>query len=382
MYYYETPSHNIAAGIILPVVDIIAVGLRFWVRTKQKQALKADDWLLVPATIMIVGIGILMVYGVSQEALAHNVVFPEGYTGSPYLIQTDQLELNGKLEWAFNVMFPLVLGCTKASFLFFYQRIFSVNKNSKTTILLTTMIVLVAAWTAAFFFALFFMCGTDFEAIWGPTVNLYTICTKTLATILSLCFTDFFADIMIITIPIPLIWRLNLSKNRKIGISAIFLLGIVTIAASLTRLIISAQFVIAGFYPTADEILIVTLYIYWAMIEAGIGILVACLPTLAFLFRGFSWGSIVTTTRSLLRSSRWGSRTVHPGESYVTLEHLESGRMKDASVYPGLPRHIHRAVSHDHIAGSDLSITDEIPPVPSLEGSRSHEPILDRPARI
>lgn len=176
-----------------------------------------------------------------------------------------------------------------------------------------------------------------------------------------------------------------------------------TIAASLTRLIISAQFVIAGFYPTADEIrklsaalqyylstyltmiaylVIVTLYIYWAMIEAGIGILVACLPTLAFLFRGFSWGSIVTTTRSLLRSSRWGSRTVHPGESYVTLEHLESGRMKDASVYPGLPRHIHRAVSHDHIAGSDLSITDEIPPVPSLEGSRSHEPILDRPARI
>lgn len=67
------------------------------------------------------------------------------------------------------------------------------------------MIVLVAAWTAAFFFALFFMCGTDFEAIWGPTVNLYTICTKTLATILSLCFTDFFADIMIITIPIPLV---------------------------------------------------------------------------------------------------------------------------------------------------------------------------------
>lgn len=51
MYYYETPSHNIAAGIILPVVDIIAVGLRFWVRTKQKQALKADDWLLVPATV-------------------------------------------------------------------------------------------------------------------------------------------------------------------------------------------------------------------------------------------------------------------------------------------------------------------------------------------
>lgn len=46
---------------------------------------------------MIVGIGILMVYGVSQEALAHNVVFPEGYTGSPYLIQTDQLELNGKV---------------------------------------------------------------------------------------------------------------------------------------------------------------------------------------------------------------------------------------------------------------------------------------------
>ena len=42
--------------------------------------------------------GIVVVYGVSQEALGHDVRFPPGYTGSPFAIHTDQLELCGKVS--------------------------------------------------------------------------------------------------------------------------------------------------------------------------------------------------------------------------------------------------------------------------------------------
>lgn len=49
--YYDTAPHVIAASVALPVVDIIAVALKFRTRQFQKQPLKADDWLLVPATV-------------------------------------------------------------------------------------------------------------------------------------------------------------------------------------------------------------------------------------------------------------------------------------------------------------------------------------------
>ncbi|KAK5626604.1 hypothetical protein RRF57_002319 [Xylaria bambusicola] len=90
MHYYETPGHNIAAAVVLSVADIIAVSLRFWVRRKQSQPLKADDWLMIPALVgawplralrcitggllilpssqfLTVGIAIAILYGVSQR---------------------------------------------------------------------------------------------------------------------------------------------------------------------------------------------------------------------------------------------------------------------------------------------------------------------------
>lgn len=49
--YYETAGHAMAASVALPVVDIIAVALKFRIRRIQKQPWKADDWCLVPATV-------------------------------------------------------------------------------------------------------------------------------------------------------------------------------------------------------------------------------------------------------------------------------------------------------------------------------------------
>ncbi|KAI0100100.1 hypothetical protein GGR51DRAFT_533813 [Nemania sp. FL0031] len=381
MRYYETASHNIAAAVILPLADIVAVSLRFWVRMKKKQRLEADDWLLIPATLLTIGIGIVILYGVCHKALGHTLILPEGYTGSIYLLQTDQLELNGKLEWAFDLMFPWAIGCTKASLLFFYLRIFSVNKWSKTTVFLKILISLVFIWSTAFFIAVLFTCKTNFAAIWGPTVNLYTICIKTLAKLEAICLTDFFADVIIIILPIPLIWHLKLSKGRKIGISAIFLLGIVSIAASLTRLVLISQLVFTGFIPTADEILLVTLEIYWAMVEVGIGILVACLPSLAILFKGLSWERVTNTARSLLRSSPRGSRSSQTGGNSVSLSRMydaEAGKVKNGWIRTNSSHYISTPVGNTVLEGESSS-THSLPRVRQLG---SHETSSAGPKQV
>ena len=49
--YYQSPGHVIAASTVLPVLDILAVSLRFYARRKQRLAFAIDDWLTLPALV-------------------------------------------------------------------------------------------------------------------------------------------------------------------------------------------------------------------------------------------------------------------------------------------------------------------------------------------
>ncbi|KAH8163693.1 hypothetical protein CIB48_g4558 [Xylaria polymorpha] len=48
------------------------------------------------------------------------------------------------------------------------------------------------------------------------------------------------------------IWQLNLKLTKKIAITAVFLLGAVTVAVSLLRLVITARLVVFGFDPNTN----------------------------------------------------------------------------------------------------------------------------------
>lgn len=49
--YWCTPEHVITAAIGLTILDITFVTLRFVARKKQRQPLKVDDWIIIPATV-------------------------------------------------------------------------------------------------------------------------------------------------------------------------------------------------------------------------------------------------------------------------------------------------------------------------------------------
>ncbi len=50
-FSYPTAGEIIAAGTVLPVLTIIAVSLRFCVRSRQQAAAGLDDWLTIPALV-------------------------------------------------------------------------------------------------------------------------------------------------------------------------------------------------------------------------------------------------------------------------------------------------------------------------------------------
>lgn len=52
-------------------------------------------------------------------------------------------------------------------------------------------------------------------------------------------------------------------------------------------------------YPIPVE---VTACMYWGMVECGVGVVAACLPTIQFLFRIWVWEPAVVSTKSMFSS--------------------------------------------------------------------------------
>jgi hypothetical protein len=91
---------------------------------------------------------------------------------------------------------------------------------------------------------------------------------------IALASTNTFTDITILFLPMPLVWRLQISLSKKISISGVFLLGGFVCAIALYRI---------STLPLIDNNDITYSNTYagiWTSIEGSVGVIVACLPSL------------------------------------------------------------------------------------------------------
>jgi hypothetical protein len=318
--YWTEPSNFIGAAVGLSVLDIASTAARFLARVKQRQPLKADDWLMIPAAACTVGIGICMIYGVSQRALAYSFEMPQDPNINVLESATLQISIEGQLQWAYIIQLSLALGCTKASFLLFYKRIFAINPSGRTNLILVSLVVLVFMWTIAFFFASVFECNTKFWAIWTSPNAFLENCVNDLQLALGFAASDLILDCVILIIPIPLVWRLNLNLPKKLAITSVFLLALGTVAASVARVVMTTKVVAEGYDENIDPILLVSSFIYWGMVESGIAVFVVSLPTLWFFIKRSSWDPIVRVVRSIASSSITSIRQLRTRQSRSRLE--------------------------------------------------------------
>jgi hypothetical protein len=95
------------------------------------------------------------------------------------------------------------------------------------------------------------------------------------------------------------IWHLHMPRGRKIAVSAVFLLGALAVAASCLRMAIFIIIDVSFINPKQDGDWTVNVLIFWAVIESGLSILAASLPSLAFLSQ-----KIGLVSNSAIRSIR------------------------------------------------------------------------------
>jgi len=109
----------------------------------------------------------------------------------------------------------------KSSLILLYYRIFGVSKGFRKALLVAWIIVL--CYFVANLLAAIFECN-PIAAYWDKSIPGGK-CVNTVAFYRWNGVTNLLIDFMILTLPLPMIWRLSLKLQQKIALTALFLLG-------------------------------------------------------------------------------------------------------------------------------------------------------------
>ncbi|KAL5118938.1 hypothetical protein ACEQ8H_003067 [Pleosporales sp. CAS-2024a] len=313
---YASTGDCYAIGIALPVVAIAITALRVYTRRVQQAALGLDDWLIVAGLVAIVAMGICFVYGASTGAMGQPTPPPPAnLTPDQSLTYMDPgYELLEKIQFPFQICMMIAYACIKMSIVAFYRRLFVTDKRSVFAILtLVTQAVLVL-WSLAFILLVIFPCGRHLWANWGSSEAQLELCPVVFTSEYGLTGSDLILDVYIFLLPLPSVWKLQMTHKRKLMVSGILLLGAMAVAASIVRLIVYVKaLALLTALADVDEKLVVTLGLYWSLLESGLALIAACLPTLSSLYvRKGGVATMLASIRSLfsLRS------TVHSVNSH------------------------------------------------------------------
>ncbi|KAK3318819.1 hypothetical protein B0H66DRAFT_622940 [Apodospora peruviana] len=292
----KIPATVIAIGVVFSVVAAVSVALRFYTRLHVTRfGLAVDDWLMLAALLLTLGMGVMLIVGAALHGLAQPT--PQGYAPGDYFWVTDDaVILTEKVFWAFIMTQDLAFGLVKLSILFFYRRIFP---SATFKVLSSILIGLVCIWTVGFLFAYMFRCGTNFWALWAPLKDLVEKCYDGTPMFYTLTISDVVTDLMILSLPWYWIWRLNMSPAKRWAVSGVFLLGFLEIGTGLARLVIFVQQT-TNYLQIADGIGLLTTLMVWSMVEMGIAVLAGCLPTIWPLISKISLEDMLRTVRSVL----------------------------------------------------------------------------------
>lgn len=179
-----------------------------------------------------------------------------------------------RYEFAIIGLFWSVLWSVKASFLAFYWKLFDGLPKYKKWWLMVAVFAFasyVGCWIASAMTchpaSLYFKFGQCYKPIdmKGSTISVAYSTTV-----------DVLTDVMIISLPLNLLYTVRLARKQKIGLGAVFSIGIIIILVAIAR---AVQISRKAF---ADGVLLAL----WGIIESTVSVIVGCLPPFKSLIKG------------------------------------------------------------------------------------------------
>ncbi|KAI1346848.1 hypothetical protein F5Y01DRAFT_330360 [Xylaria sp. FL0043] len=166
--------------------------------------------------------------------------------------------------------------------------------------------------------AVFYLIGTFIEAFQCPPEDVGTPrCNIDVAKYnLASGVINVVSDLTILIAPHWVIWKLNLSRVRKIGVSVLFLIGALATGSAIARVI-----TVTSAYRTGDILFHVVTINLWAMAEQTFGYLVIGVPAIPKVLHDFPcakhFGSLVRSRSKQTSNPNSGyhNRTTWPNST-------------------------------------------------------------------
>lgn len=131
------------------------------------------------------------------------------------------LEIILKLMVSYALIYTFAISTVKMSVLFFYLRVFVGDRFRLVTKIITGF---VGVYTCANILLLFLICR-PFAANYDTTID--GDCGDQPTAFISIGAYNIISDVVILCLPIPMVWRLHAKKEMKVGLTIIFLVGLV-----------------------------------------------------------------------------------------------------------------------------------------------------------
>ncbi|KAK8206031.1 hypothetical protein IWZ01DRAFT_63863 [Phyllosticta capitalensis] len=264
------------------ILNVIFISLRLYCRIQHIGEAGKDDYFILAAFIVAIGMSVQSIVHVTYGTGTHTETIPRENFVTIY-----------KHWYAYQLVYPLALCLVKQSILVLYHRIF-VHQRIRTWIKVVAYFVLID--TIITEIVNIFECSHPSRA-WDVD-DFPRGCINLEAAYFARSATAILTDFIILLMPLPMLARLQIPKRRRAAVIGMFLIGSLSLCASIARLIATYNWSVSN-DPSYTAIWI----LLWSHIEVQVAICTACAITLRPIFRKVTETSDTSASHSS-RTSR------------------------------------------------------------------------------
>ncbi|KAG7007105.1 calcium-transporting ATpase [Physcia stellaris] len=253
---------------------------------------------------------------------------------------------------AIEILYQPSICCVKLSCLLLLHRLFP---SRRLHIILWSVAIIIVIYTTTTMFVTIFACR-PIRAAWDPSVTGAKCLNLNAAYSIQAIF-NVITDFVILLLPMPILWRLQLNRNKKLQLISIFLTGSFVCAVSIWRVPHMKLANQDASYADAPASI-------WSGVEVCVGIVGACLPTLRPVVKWLSRSISKTVVKTVSKRSTAGST---PNTSYGREEPKSSEELGLKAL---------TTPSSTYVPNRPLGTVArvEAPPFESAKDSRASEP--------
>ncbi|KAI0423599.1 hypothetical protein F5Y09DRAFT_326943 [Xylaria sp. FL1042] len=269
------PNGNVQAHIGIAIcifIVFVASSLRAYSKIVCMKQVKLEDYVGLVALAPYIA----FIYGV------YDLMRTAGIYVHQWDIRASVVPSALYIVYVNTSLFQATMGSVKTAILLEWTRLF-VPPGTRTPFWWTCQIVM---WVNILYYISIVVVSAiscfPHEKIWHP--NLPGRCFNTKAFFIGNATLNLASDIIILALPQRVIWSLKMSRDKKIGVSLVFAVGVIAClvgGARLSRAVI--------YYLSKDNIYNVSAVFLWCTAELSISFLVFCLPAIPKIFSSDNW---------------------------------------------------------------------------------------------